>query len=151
MAAATSIMRAQQIVLARVDAMLRPFGLTFARYEALVLLLFSRRGALPLGKMGDRLMVHPTSVTNSVNRLEAQELVRRVPHPTDRRATLAEITPKGRDVVQRATKVLVEARFGLDTLSDEESVEITRLIEVLRRGIGDFLDGTEGLPDPSGK
>lgn len=148
MAAAASIMRAQQIVLARVDAMLRPFGLTFARYEALVLLLFSRQGALPLGKMGDRLMVHPTSVTNSVNRLEAQELVRRVPHPTDRRATLAEITPKGRDVVQRATKVLVEARFGLDTLSDEESVEITRLIEVLRRGIGDFLDGTEGRADP---
>lgn len=142
MAAATSIMRAQQIVLARVDAMLRPFGLTFARYEALVLLLFSRKGALPLGKMGDRLMVHPTSVTNSVNRLEAQGFVRRLPHPTDRRATLAEITPEGREVVQRATQVLVDARFGLDALTDGESVEITRLVEGLRRGVGDFLDET---------
>jgi DNA-binding MarR family transcriptional regulator len=143
MAAATSIMRAQQIVLGRVDAMLRPFDLTFARYETLVLLFFSRKGALPLGKMGDRLMVHPTSVTNSVNRLEAQGFVRRVPHPTDRRATLAEITPEGRDVVQRATKVLVDARFGLDALTDEESVEITRLVEQLRRGVGDFLVETE--------
>jgi len=85
MAAATSIMRAQQIVLARVDAMLRPFELTFARYEALVLLSFTRTGALPLGKMGVRLMVHPTSVTNTVNRLEAQGFVRRVPHPTSNR------------------------------------------------------------------
>jgi DNA-binding MarR family transcriptional regulator len=143
MAAATSIMRAQQIVLGRVDAMLRPFDLTFARYETLVLLFFSRTGALPLGKMGDRLMVHPTSVTNSVNRLEAQGFVRRVPHPTDRRATLAEITPEGRDVVQRATKVLVGARFGLDAITDEESVEITGLVERLRRGVGDFLDEPE--------
>ena len=84
MAAATSIMRAQQIVLAAVDGALRPFGLTFARYEGLVLLLFSRRGALPLGKMGQRLMIHPTSVTNIIDRLEEQGLVRRVPHP-DRR------------------------------------------------------------------
>jgi DNA-binding MarR family transcriptional regulator len=144
MAAATSIMRAQQIVLAQVDAMLRPFNLTFARYEALVLLFFSRQGALPLGKMGDRLMVHPTSVTNTVNRLEAQGLVRRVPHPTDGRTILAEITPEGRDIVQKATQVLVEARFGLDALSDEESVELTRLVEVLRRGVGDFRDEPEG-------
>ncbi|MGA8371088.1 MAG: hypothetical protein WB765_13240, partial [Acidimicrobiales bacterium] len=60
MAAATSIMRAQQVVLAAVDGALRPFGLTFARYEGLVLLSFSRGGSLPLGKMGERLMIHPT-------------------------------------------------------------------------------------------
>ena len=89
MAATTSIMRAQQILLAEVDEALKPFDLTFARYEALVLLHFSRHGALPLGKMGDRLMLHPTSVTNIVDRLEQQGLVRRIPHPTDRRTTLA--------------------------------------------------------------
>ena len=151
MAAATSIMRAQQIVLAQVDAMLRPFDLTFARYEALVLLYFSRRGALPLGKMGDRLMVHPTSVTNSINRLEAQGFVRRIPHPTDRRTTLAEITPEGREVVEQATAVLVEARFGLNALAEEEAVELTRLVEVLRRGVGDFRDKPAGAEAPSSK
>ena len=57
----------------------RPYGLTFARFEALALLSFSRRGALPLGKIGDRLQVHPTSVTNTVNRLERDGLVRRAP------------------------------------------------------------------------
>jgi DNA-binding MarR family transcriptional regulator len=143
MAAATSIMRAQQIVLARVDAMLRPFELTFARYEALVLLSFTRTGALPLGKMGVRLMVHPTSVTNTVNRLEAQGFVRRVPHPTDRRTTLAEITPEGRQVMEKATDVLVGARFGLDSLSEEEATELTRLIRGLRVAAGDFDERSE--------
>jgi DNA-binding MarR family transcriptional regulator len=72
MAAITSIMRAQQILLAEVDAVVKPFGLTFARYEALVLLTFSGSGSLPLGKIGERLMVHPTSVTNTIDRLEGQ-------------------------------------------------------------------------------
>ncbi len=81
MAAATGVMRVQQIVLGAVDEVLRPFDLTFARYEALVLLQFSRKGSLPLGKMGERLMIHPTSVTNIVDRLEAQGFLRRVPHP----------------------------------------------------------------------
>ena len=38
MAAITSITRAHQVLLARIDAVLRPLELTFARYEALVLL-----------------------------------------------------------------------------------------------------------------
>jgi len=75
MRAATSIMRAHQLLLARLDGILKPHGLTFARYEALVLLRFSRRGSLPLSVIGERLMVHPTSVTNIVDRLTAQGLV----------------------------------------------------------------------------
>jgi len=113
MAAVTSIMRAQQIVLARVDAVLKPLDLTFARYEALVLLSFSRTGALPLGKMGDRLMLHPTSVTNIIDRLEDQGLVRRVSHPTDRRTTLAEITDEGRKVVEAATEATSSIALGM--------------------------------------
>ena len=72
MAAVTAIMRVQQILLGQLDALLRPHGLTFARYEALVLLSFSRDGALPMRLIGERLMVHPTSVTNTIDRLEQQ-------------------------------------------------------------------------------
>src|ERR1044072_9359696 len=89
-----------------------PFDLTFARYEALVLLTFSRKGALPLGKMGERLMIHPTSVTNIVDRLEAQGLVKRRPHATDRRTTLAEITDEGRELVEEATRSVAQANFA---------------------------------------
>ena len=67
----TSVMRVQQIWLARLNEILEPFHLTFARYEALILLYFTRTGSLPLGKMGARLQVHPTSVTNLIDGLEA--------------------------------------------------------------------------------
>ena len=138
MAAATSIMRAQQIVLARVDEALKPFGLTFARYEALVLLTFSSRGSLPLGKMGERLMVHPTSVTNIVDRLEADGLVRRVDHPTDRRTTLCEITADGRDLVTKATDAVTAIDLGISGLTERELDQLTKLVGKLRVASGDF-------------
>jgi DNA-binding MarR family transcriptional regulator len=139
MAAATSIMRAQQIVLARVDEVLRPYELTFARYEALVLLGFTRRGALPMGKMGERLMIHPTSVTNIVDRLEDQGFVRRVPHETDRRTTLVEITEAGRQVMEGATKEVIASSFGLEALDEAELDEMTRLVRTVRAEVGDFV------------
>ena len=94
MAAVTSVMRAQQVLLARLNELLGPLGLTFPRYEALMLLSFTREGALPLGKVGERLQVHRTSVTNIVDKLEADGLVRRVPHEADRRTTLAGSRPR---------------------------------------------------------
>src|SRR5256885_16008165 len=106
MAAVTSIMRAQQILLARLNELVAPFGLTFPRYEALMLLSFSRTGALPLGKVGERLQVHRTSVTNIVDKLEADGLVQRVPHAADRRTTLAEVTDAGREIAASATAAL---------------------------------------------
>jgi DNA-binding MarR family transcriptional regulator len=138
MRAVTSLMRTQQVVLAELDEILRPHGLTFARYEALVLLTFSRRGSLPLGKMGERLQVHPTSVTSIVARLQASGLVVRRPHPQDRRAVLAEITDAGRAVVEAATADLTAARFGLQALEPEELDEVFRLLRPVRRAAGDF-------------
>jgi DNA-binding MarR family transcriptional regulator len=140
MAAATSVMRAQQIVLASVDAVLRPLSLTFARFEALRLLAFTRAGELPMGKIGARLMVHPTSVTNSIDRLEADGLVERRPHPTDGRTTLAAITPHGRELVERATVLLDESGYGLATLASEDLRALTEIVTRLRRSVGDFVD-----------
>jgi len=140
MAAVTSIMRAQQILLAELDALLRPHGLTFARYEALVLLQFSRAGALPLGLIGQRLMVHPTSVTNIINRLEAQAMVARRPNPADRRGTLAEITAEGREVVGRATKDLMAAGFCMRGYDDAQLEEMFTMLRGLRVDAGDFTE-----------
>jgi len=150
MAAVTSIMRAQQILLAGLDGLLRPYGLTFARYEALVLLAFSRRGALPLRVIGERLMVHPTSVTNTVDRLERDGLVRRRPTPRHGRGPLAEITPSGRDVVTRSTADLMAARFGMADYGPVELAEIFTLLRGLRVTAGDFRPepGTAAVSAP---
>ena len=138
MHAVTSLMRVQQLVLGRLDALLKPLGLTFARYEALVLLTFSSRGSLPLGKMGERLQVHPTSVTSIVDRLEGSGLVVRRRHPEDGRGVLAEITESGREVVERATAELVGADFGLGALDDAGLRELSSLLRPVRKSAGDF-------------
>jgi DNA-binding MarR family transcriptional regulator len=138
MHAVTSLMRVQQLVLAQLDEILRPHGLSFARYEALVLLTFSRAGSLPLGKMGERLQVHPTSVTSIVDRLEAAGHVVRRRHPQDGRAVLAEITPAGRELVEAATRDLVETDFALGALSDAELESLSALLRPVREAAGDF-------------
>ena len=138
MRAVTSLMRVHQLVLTELDELLRPLGLTFARYEVLVLLSFSRRGSLSLGKIGERLQVHATSVTPLVNRLEAAGLLVRNPHPEDGRAVLASITTEGRAVMQRATDAIVGARFALGALTDEQCEQLTTLLTGPRRAAGDF-------------
>ncbi|HEX6388611.1 MAG TPA: MarR family transcriptional regulator [Solirubrobacteraceae bacterium] len=139
MAAVTSIMRAQQILLARFNALLAPYGITFPRYEALMLLSFTKAGELPLGKIGERLQVHRTSVTNIIDKLEADGLVRRVPHSEDRRATLAQITPRGREIAEEATAVLNAELFGVGGLKSDDQERLTELLRELRLDAGDYV------------
>jgi len=138
MHAVTSLMRVQQLVLARLDALLKPHGLTFARYEALVLLVFSSRGSLPLGKMGERLQVHPTSITSIIGRLVSSGHVVRQPHPEDGRAVLAEITERGRAVVEAATADLVASGFALEGLDEDQLRQLSDLLRPVRAAAGDF-------------
>ncbi|MFJ9518391.1 MarR family winged helix-turn-helix transcriptional regulator [Kitasatospora sp. NPDC101801] len=138
MSAITSVMRAHQILLGRVDAVVKPYGLTFARYEALVLLTFSRTGELSLSKVGERLMVHPTSVTNTVDRLERAGLVARRPNPLDGRGVLAAITDRGREVVEQATRDLMAMDFGLEGYDEEQCRQIFDVLRPLRVAAGDF-------------
>lgn len=143
----TSIMRAQQLLLARVDATLKPYELTFARYELLTLLSLSRSGRMPMASASARLQVHPTSVTNTVDRLEAQGFVRREPHPTDGRATLVVLTDAGRALSETATAALNAEVFEKPGLDAADTDELVRLIARMRRDAGDFHD-PRPQPDP---
>lgn len=138
MAAVTSIVRAHQILMGRVDDVLRPFGVTFARYELLTLLSFTKAGSMPLARIGTLLQVHPTSVTNVVDRCEDAGLVQRMPHPTDRRQTLAEITPAGRDVVRKATEALNRDVFTDLRLGGDDVSSLVDVLGRLRAAHGDF-------------
>lgn len=138
MAAVVSIMRAQQIVLGRLEEVVRPYGLSYARYEVLTLLSFTQHGELPLSKIGDRLQVHPASVTGAIDKLEQQGLVERVPHPEDRRTTLARITDRGRAVAEESTTALNSGPFDDIGLSPERTERLIRLLAELRHAAGDF-------------
>jgi len=137
MAAVTSVMRVQQLLLARVEDTLKPYGLTFAAYEALRLLAFTRAGALPMGKLGTRLMVHPAAVTNAIGRLEQRGLVQRQMSPADRRVVLAAITDDGRALAEEATAALNQAAFGLPGLTSEQAIQVTEVLRIVRLASGD--------------
>jgi DNA-binding MarR family transcriptional regulator len=136
MAVVTSIMRAQQLILGEVERALKPFDLTFARYEVLMLLFFSRRGELPVGRVGERLQVHPASVTNAVDRLESDGFVERRPNPRDGRSVLVAITEPGADIARRATAVLNASVFESAALRNREP-GLYRPLKRLRRDLGD--------------
>ena len=105
-----------------------------------MLLSFSRDGALPMRIIGERLMVHPTSVTNTIDRLEQQKLVVRRPNPRDGRGTLAEITASGRTVMQAATDDLMKAEFGMGGYSPRQLEDMFGLLRDLRVTAGDFKE-----------
>ena len=137
MAAVTMVTRVQQLLQQRIDAALREFDLTFARYEILMLLTFSRQGQLPMSKIGSRLQVHPASVTSAVERLERQGFVQRDRTQADRRTVLARITPQGRHTALAATEVLNAEVFADIGLGARETRELTGLLARIRGGLGD--------------
>ena len=138
MVAVTSIMRAQQILLARLNALLDSLDLTFPRYETLMVLYYSRRGEMPLGKLSDRLQVHRASVTNVIDKLEDRGYVVRAAHEQDRRTILARITDQGRATAEHATRTLNSAGFGMEPLNADACEQLFGVLEPLRQAAGDF-------------
>ena len=138
MVAVTSIMRAQQILLQRLNALLEPLDLTFPRYETLMVVYYSRHGELPLGKLSDRLQVHRASVTNVIDKLETSGYVTRVAHASDRRTILARISDAGRAAAEQATRALNTAEFAMAPLDDDACEKVFEVLEPLRRDAGDF-------------
>lgn len=137
MAAVVSVMRAEQIFLNRATTTLRPLGLTFARYQVLGMLRWA--GPMTLGSVGRRLWITPATVTSAVDRLERADLCRRVDHPTDARATLVEITTKGRRLFDRAVELLNSELFANVGLSAEDLDQLVGLIEKIRAAEGDVV------------
>lgn len=139
MAAVTTITRVQQILAGWVEQALGPLGLTFARFEILRLLGFTRSGRLPMGKISDRLQVHPASVTSAVKRLEREGLITRHTDEEDSRIVLAAITPKGREVLAPATDAVNEV-FESIGLEQSDVDELISLINPIRDAAGDHVD-----------
>ncbi|WP_420174513.1 MarR family winged helix-turn-helix transcriptional regulator [Luteococcus sp. OSA5] len=139
MTAVVSLVRVHQLLMAQIDAALKPFGITFSRFELLALLMFSRARALPMSKVSARLQVHPASVTNTVDRLVADGLVERRPNPDDGRGILVAITDQGITLVQQAAKALNEVFSSLQ-LSAQEQQQLLELSTNYRRRVGDLAD-----------
>ena len=142
MVAATSVARAHQVVLGRINAALGEHDLTFSRYEALALLSFARNNSMGMARMGERLQVHPTSVTSTIDRLERDSLVERAPNPDDRRAILVSLTATGHEVLEKATASLEAIRWGMSEVPDAQLQQLTTNLAHIRASAGDNTDET---------
>ena len=83
---------------------LAPFGLTPLSFQVIARLQATPNSALSLSVISRSIHTRATTVTSLVDALERDGLVRRIEHATDRRATLASLTPKGRKLSARATR-----------------------------------------------
>lgn len=137
LAAVASIVRTGQILAARMNDALAPFSLTMERYEVLMLLFLSRRGSLPLAKLGARLQTHPTGASDLVDVLERHGYATCAPAPQEPRTTLVTITERGRQVAAEATTLLNQQQFGTTPLREQELVALTEILRRVRAGAGD--------------
>ncbi|GGD06309.1 MarR family winged helix-turn-helix transcriptional regulator [Nocardioides daphniae] len=135
----TSLVRAHQLLMERIDAVLRPLDLSFARYEVLRLLSFTHDGAMPMTRLGSLLQVHPTSVTSAVARLVKQGYAARERGAHDGRVVLASITGTGREVVERATERLNAEVFTQPGIEAGDAARLTELLAALRAASGDHV------------
>src|SRR4051812_5378358 len=136
-ATVASLFRLNQAVGAEFDRALRPFEVNRSMYLVLVTLFLSPEGARKLSYLSRYHMVHQTTITLIVDQLEKRGLARRQPHPTDRRVSLAALTPAGRALTRDATAALAERGFGLPGVKGNSLNELRATMLAVRAAIGD--------------
>jgi DNA-binding MarR family transcriptional regulator len=108
------------------------FATTLPRFDLLSQLEREPDG-LTMGELSQRLMVTGGNVTGVTDQLEAEGLVKRAPHPTDRRAFAVQLTPAGRRLFRRMAAVheqwVIELFAGW---SAEEKTQVHALLAVLK-------------------
>ncbi len=138
MAVYAAILRSYQLLNHEVGQVMKAHGLSFARYEVLTWLATDPDSALTLRWISKSLRIPPPTVTDIIDRLEAEKLVRRMPHPSDARTTLAVITPRGRNMATDATRDLNELVYGRIGLSERQRNQLVALLTELRANGNEF-------------
>ena len=128
----TAILRSYQLLNDQVNDVMRNHDLTFARYQVLAWLATDPESALTLSWISKTLRIPPATVTNIIDRLEDEKLVRRLPHPSDARTTLAVITPRGRRMATEATADLNATVYEPIGLSERQRGQLVDLLAELR-------------------
>lgn len=109
-------------------------GISYARLRLLEDL--HCRGPQKMRALADELGLTPRNITDAVDALESEGLVRRTAHPTDRRATLVELTDAG---VATAEQELLPRQTAIGDLfgelSEEEQVRLAGLLNRLAEGL----------------
>jgi DNA-binding MarR family transcriptional regulator len=110
---------------------LAPWDINPSQFRALRVL--NHRGAIRLSDLSGRLHIAPRSATEVVDALESRSLVERRPDPSDRRATLVELTPHGTGVLQAISAARgTEAERVFDRLTPADRNHLARILRQLQ-------------------
>lgn len=110
-----SVLRTAAILEHQMGEALKPHGITMTQYNVLRILRGAGANGLCGREVGERMVSNVPDVSRLLDRMEEIGLIQRERNEADRRHVTARITPKGLDVVARATPRLdaVErVRFG---------------------------------------
>ena len=129
------LVHAAQDVETRVEHALEEGGLSLAKMK-LLRHLNSCKEAIPLGALAEKNSCVKSNVTQLMDRMEGEGLVRRIPDPDDRRSVRAQITPEGRRKYEAAAKRLALAETEvMASFSAAERQQLIEFLERLRSGV----------------
>lgn len=126
------LLETAQSIQNRLETMLAEVELTPAKFQAIDVL--ARAGEpLTLGEFASRLKCVRSNITQLVDRLEADGLVKRVNDPADRRAVLAVVTPLGLKRQVAGAKVLARLQDDLSArVAPDDRALLHRLLGALQ-------------------
>ncbi len=131
-----SLQRTEILLAGRLNTRFRPYGLTTATFNVLIMLLGSEESLSPCD-IGEQLNVTRGTVTGLLDSLERQKLVRRLPHPEDRRMLVIELTPEGRELLRRLLPEHYHCMANmLACLSDTEKETFTQVLAKIQDHLG---------------
>lgn len=127
----SALIHAAHVLEDRLELALDSVGLSTAKYG--VLSQLAEAGPLPLSELAARQRCVRSNMTQLVDRLEAEGLVRRVDDPADRRIVLAELTSRGRELAAAGARQwgTVQSEF-CESLSERDRAAIGRVLSALR-------------------
>jgi DNA-binding MarR family transcriptional regulator len=135
--AAMNIVRTADLLVRRIADLIQPFGLSPS--SGLALGILADAGvALPPNQIADRLIISRATVTGLVDSLEKRGYVRRLPHSSDRRMLLIELTDAGRQVAHEFRQ-LVHQRENewLAGFNQQEQEQLIALLHRLQSTLSD--------------
>ena len=132
--AVMNTVRTADLLFDRIGRLLRPLDVSSA--GGLVLGLLRDHGPMTPSELGDGLIVTRATVTGLLDSLERRGYVRRVPHATDRRSLVVELTAEGIATLQEVRSIIhAQETAWMSGFSDDELRQYIRFLHRIQDAV----------------
>lgn len=128
-----NLLRTADVIMQRIAAVLKPYGLSHSQYNVLRILRGAGADGLACREIGARMITRDPDITRLLDRIEARGLVTRTRDQKDRRVVTARITPEGLRILEQLDGPVEEVdRRQLEHLGERRLRSLIQLLEVAR-------------------